>query len=640
MINSLIYFRLFFAVTKVHCFLKKGALMGNPVYVIDMDGTLCRFHDTDHNYVEAMWEQGFYSNMQPFEEMVNALNLLHSEYNAEIHVLSAFLDTEPPFVCDEKREWLNNHLPFIKEQNIHFVPAGENKAVKFFNDINAQVDIDEDTKPTSNFILIDDYNKNLRKWRDFGCGTVKFVNDVNDQGKGAYGGEKGNLWQGEKIYYNTPYQELVGNLSLIGSFYNSMGTINKSNSLDLYSIDGVVKTYGAEKVALNLNEKTVRQIVNLMFDNVDLKYKSSIKELFKCINSIKEEIGHCFDDNAIHAESLQTVCDKYGCNTVNNYLSFQQKNFLSYYSDMLLNVISEDGKYKSCVSLINFVRNEIPFPEITRVTTDNRLPEGWQWIEHSDGSGHLSDKNNKSILRYDIQTGEYWDENDKIHFMENYPLPTSLSSFKDFAVDYVNEHILHQPLKKYELTSNEIEFQGHTLYQIRAVRSFADVARGDLGGFIESEDNLMQTGSCWVYDDAKVFDKALVANDAIIADNAVVKGDVGVFNNALIRGDAIVNDRAYIGGNAQIRDNALVSDAACVNGNAIIHDNAFVIEGATVEGNAEICGNAGIKGSALIYENAKVCENKHIATGKHGGETVLKNDLNTNNFVNTQDNIR
>lgn len=44
--------------------------------------------------------------------------------------------------------------------------------------------------------------------------------------------------------------------------------------------------------------------------------------------------------------------------------------------------------------------------------------------------------------------------------------------------------------KKYEMTSIAIEWQGRKLYRIRALKSFSDVKVDDLGGYIESENNL------------------------------------------------------------------------------------------------------------------------------------------------------
>ena len=117
--------------------------------------------------------------------------------------------------------------------------------------------------------------------------------------------------------------------------------------------------------------------------------------------------------------------------------------------------------------------------------------------------------------------------------------------------------------KKYELTSETIETDdGITLYRIKALKDFGNVNKGDLGGFIESEDNLSQEGITWVYDNARVFGDAKVSGDALVYGNAVVFGTVLVYGNALVRGDV------QLYGNAQLCGNAQVSGDACIYGNA------------------------------------------------------------------------
>lgn len=59
-------------------------------------------------------------------------------------------------------------------------------------------------------------------------------------------------------------------------------------------------------------------------------------------------------------------------------------------------------------------------------------------------------------------------------------------------------------MKKFELTSETKAFFGKTLYRIRALISFGDVSAGDLGGFVEKEENLDQSGNAWVSGDARV----------------------------------------------------------------------------------------------------------------------------------------
>ncbi|WP_199798633.1 hypothetical protein, partial [Acetobacter pasteurianus] len=67
------------------------------------------------------------------------------------------------------------------------------------------------------------------------------------------------------------------------------------------------------------------------------------------------------------------------------------------------------------------------------------------------------------------------------------------------------------PAKKYELTDETTRsWDGRTLHRIRALVAIASigVAAGELGGFIEAETNLEQSGNAWVSGDAEVFGNA------------------------------------------------------------------------------------------------------------------------------------
>lgn len=49
-------------------------------------------------------------------------------------------------------------------------------------------------------------------------------------------------------------------------------------------------------------------------------------------------------------------------------------------------------------------------------------------------------------------------------------------------------------MKKFELTSEFVTFLGKKLFRIKALVSFGDVEEGELGGFVEKEENLEQSG--------------------------------------------------------------------------------------------------------------------------------------------------
>ena len=83
-------------------------------------------------------------------------------------------------------------------------------------------------------------------------------------------------------------------------------------------------------------------------------------------------------------------------------------------------------------------------------------------------------------------------------------------------------------MKKYEFTGETKRVNGRTLHRIRALTSFGSIKAGQLGGWIEKEENLADEGDAWVYGDAKVF------GDAKVYDDAKVYGDAKVYDNAVV----------------------------------------------------------------------------------------------------------
>ena len=130
--------------------------------------------------------------------------------------------------------------------------------------------------------------------------------------------------------------------------------------------------------------------------------------------------------------------------------------------------------------------------------------------------------------------------------------------------------------QKYELLKDDaiISF-GRTLYRIKETTDFGDVEKGELGGYIEKEENLSHFGNAWV------------------ADNARVTGNAWVADNARVTGNAWVTDNAWVTGNAEVAGNARVTGNAWVAGNA------------RVTGNAWVTGNARVTelGDVIVFEN-------------------------------------
>ena len=95
-------------------------------------------------------------------------------------------------------------------------------------------------------------------------------------------------------------------------------------------------------------------------------------------------------------------------------------------------------------------------------------------------------------------------------------------------------------MKKYEFTGETKVIFGTTLHQIIAVRDFSDVASGEIGGWIEKEENLSHDGNAWVYGNAQVYGNACVYGNAWVSGNARVYGDARVSGDAWVYGNARV----------------------------------------------------------------------------------------------------
>ena len=78
-------------------------------------------------------------------------------------------------------------------------------------------------------------------------------------------------------------------------------------------------------------------------------------------------------------------------------------------------------------------------------------------------------------------------------------------------------------MTKYTMTDETKEHFGRTLHRIVCVTAFANVAAGELGGWIESENNLDQYGNAWVSGNARVSDDAQVSGNAQVYGDAWVK---------------------------------------------------------------------------------------------------------------------
>lgn len=163
--------------------------------------------------------------------------------------------------------------------------------------------------------------------------------------------------------------------------------------------------------------------------------------------------------------------------------------------------------------------------------------------------------------------------------------------------------------KKYEFTGETKEFCDYTLHRIRALVDIVDientVRKGELGGWIESEENLSHEGNCWVGEGCHV------CGGARVYENAHVMGNSFVMLGSEVYGDAYVIDRAEVTHNSKVYGSAVVMGNSIVNGadvydHATIASNAVVSDGAEVFGTAVVNYGANVNGKVTVRKSANV----------------------------------
>lgn len=185
-------------------------------------------------------------------------------------------------------------------------------------------------------------------------------------------------------------------------------------------------------------------------------------------------------------------------------------------------------------------------------------------------------------------------------------------------------------MKKYKITG--VKHPRMNAWRIQAVRDLPSlgVKHGELGGFVESEQNLSHDGESWVGGDAVVRDRAVVKGSAVMRENSSAQGTAVLSDHARLFGRAHIGDHAWMGGRAMAFDDTRILGAASVSGHvrlfgqaivsgaAAVREEAVVRERARVFGSAVVRGGARLEGRAVAEGAARVAGNARL----HGGARV------------------
>lgn len=161
---------------------------------------------------------------------------------------------------------------------------------------------------------------------------------------------------------------------------------------------------------------------------------------------------------------------------------------------------------------------------------------------------------------------------------------------------------------KYEIT-DIAHRQYPFLHRIKALRNIGDkVKAGDLGGYVESEQNLsFEPG-----DEAWLFDEAICCNEAMVDKNSVLK------DRAMVSGAAYITGGAALSGAAQAADTAYVCGAALSFGckaleNCVIAPSRKTGRAPMLGGDitiyGTIIGDVRVSGKMALMENERILNN-------------------------------
>lgn len=123
----------------------------------------------------------------------------------------------------------------------------------------------------------------------------------------------------------------------------------------------------------------------------------------------------------------------------------------------------------------------------------------------------------------------------------------------------------------YELTNDTITHNGKTLYRIRATQDLPqhNVKKGDLGGYVETTDNLF--GNAWLFDNAKAYGKAKVYGSSHLHDEVEACDNARIFGNTKAYGSARLRGGIHLSGNSEVYGDTYLYDISSARSYKEVH---------------------------------------------------------------------
>lgn len=184
--------------------------------------------------------------------------------------------------------------------------------------------------------------------------------------------------------------------------------------------------------------------------------------------------------------------------------------------------------------------------------------------------------------------------------------------------------------EKFVLTDEVIEYEGHTLHRIKALRDIhaSRICKDCLGGFVENDQNLCWDDDSWIGVEAKVVGDSTVQSNALVTDKAVVIDSLidggSVSDNAVVKDSCVFG---YVSDSAQVISSS-VGKSGSVTGSSFVtygDINGSVMMNATVKGGSKYGGEVQIGEGVWLMGSSRVESSAafKIENGELSGDALV-----------------
>lgn len=177
--------------------------------------------------------------------------------------------------------------------------------------------------------------------------------------------------------------------------------------------------------------------------------------------------------------------------------------------------------------------------------------------------------------------------------------------------------------KKYELVAcQSVDHCGQTFsYRVKATKDFLGIHKGDLGGYVHSEDNLSQEDNCWVDETSYLADNCEVTDNAQILNGSLIAGDAHISGEAMVRNSQVT-------GTASVWNRVVVVDS-------ILRDNARVEQFARVF-DSDLWDNSKVWANSTLHHVSLWAD---ASVGIHDEESRLVHAVVRGGFIRNTDDV-